>query len=106
MIIKIKIVISELIPETHVVRIVNGFIDRLDTSCLMESYKDGGNSCYNPKMMLKLLVYSYLNNVYSSRKIEQQVRKTKFSHSNRFRLWQRAELRVYVRGESHAIYKI
>lgn len=66
--------LDELIPSTHVVRVVNEVIDCLDTSCLMESYKGGGNSCYSPKMMLKLLVYSYLNNVYSSRKIEQQVR--------------------------------
>lgn len=66
--------LDELIPETHVVRVVNDVIDRLDTSCLKDSYKGGGNSCYSPKMMLKLLVYSYLNNVYSSRKIEQQIR--------------------------------
>ena len=65
--------LDELIPSTHVVRVVNQVIDCLDTSCLMESYKGGGNSCYSPQMMLKLLVYSYLNNVYSSRKIEQQV---------------------------------
>lgn len=66
--------LDELIPETHMVRVVNEIIDRLDTSCLKESYKGGGNSCYSPRMMLKLLVYSYLNNVYSSRKIEQQIR--------------------------------
>lgn len=66
--------LDELIPKTHVVRVVNEIIDRLDTSNLKESYKGGGNSCYSPKMMLKLLVYSYLNNVYSSRKIEQQIK--------------------------------
>lgn len=66
--------LDELIPETHVVRVVNDVIERLDTSSLKDSYKGGGNSCYSPKMMLKLLVYSYLNNVYSSRKIEQQIR--------------------------------
>ena len=66
--------LDELIPENHVVRVVNDVIDRLDTSSLKESYKGGGTSCYSPNMMLKLLVYSYLNNVYSSRKIEQQIR--------------------------------
>lgn len=66
--------LDELIPSTHVVRVVNDVIDCLDTSCLMSSYKGGGNSCYSPQMMLKVLVYSYLNNVYSSRKIAQQVR--------------------------------
>ena len=48
--------LDELIPKTHVVRVVNEIIDRLDTSSLKESYKGGGNSCYSPKMMLKLLV--------------------------------------------------
>ena len=66
--------LNELIPQTHIVRVVNDVVDRLDTSSLKESYKGGGNSCYSPKMMLKLLIYSYLNNVCSSRKIEQHIR--------------------------------
>lgn len=61
--------LDELIPKTHVVRVVNDVIDRLDLSGIKESYKGGGNSCYSPK----ILVYAYLNNVYSSRKIEQQL---------------------------------
>lgn len=65
--------LDELIPKTHVVRVVNDVIDRLDLAGIKESYKGGGNSCYSPKMMLKILVYAYLNNVYSSRKIEQQI---------------------------------
>ena len=65
--------LDELIPKTHVVRVVNDVIDRLDLVGIKESYKGGGNSCYSPKMMLKILVYAYLNNVYSSRKIEQQI---------------------------------
>lgn len=65
--------LNELIPSTHVVRVVSSIIDRLDLSGILESYKGGGNSCFHSRMMLKILVYAYLNNIYSSRKIERQL---------------------------------
>ena len=65
--------LDDLIPPTHVVRVVSSIIDRLDLSGLVKSYKGGGNSCFHPRMMLKILVYAYLNNIYSSRKIERQL---------------------------------
>ncbi|MFR3331949.1 MAG: IS1182 family transposase, partial [Odoribacter splanchnicus] len=65
--------LDELIPSTHVVRVVSSIIDRLDLIGILESYKGGGNSCFHPRMMLKILVYAYLNNIYSSRKMERQL---------------------------------
>ncbi len=65
--------LDELIPSTHPVRILNNILDRIDVSKLLESYKGGGNSCFHPRMMLKVLIYAYLNNIYSSRKIERQL---------------------------------
>lgn len=62
--------IEELIEAHHPVRTVNSVIEKLDIKPLLKQYKGGGTSSYHPKMLLKLLVYSYLNNVYSSRKIE------------------------------------
>jgi transposase len=38
---------------------------------LEKSYKGGGTSSYHPRMLLKVIVYAYLRNLYSSRKIEQ-----------------------------------
>ncbi|TEW63546.1 transposase [Mucilaginibacter phyllosphaerae] len=35
-------------------------------------YKGGGASSFHPRLMLKLLVYGYLTNTYSSRKLEEQ----------------------------------
>ncbi|WP_038988253.1 transposase, partial [Myroides marinus] len=35
------------------------------------SYAKCGGVSYHPKMLLKVLIYGYLNNVYSSRKLEQ-----------------------------------
>jgi transposase len=58
------------IPDQHPVRLVNAVVDNLDISSLMSQYKGGGTSSYHPRMMLKVLFYSYLSNIYSCRKIE------------------------------------
>ena len=65
--------LDELIPSNHVVRIVSAVIDRLDISEILSTYKGGGNSCFDPRMILKVLIYAYLNNIYSSRKIERML---------------------------------
>lgn len=62
---------DELVPANHPVRIVNTIIDTIDLSSLEATYKGGGTSSYHPKVLLKILVYAYLRNLYSSRKIEQ-----------------------------------
>ena len=63
--------LEELIPATHSVRVVNSVIDTLNVDSILGSYRGGGNSCFHPRQMLKILVYAYLNNIYSSRRIEQ-----------------------------------
>ena len=62
---------DDLVPENHPVRIVNTIIDHLDITALEASYKGGGTSSYHPRMLLKVIIYGYLRNLYSSRKIEQ-----------------------------------
>ena len=62
---------DELVPANHPVRVVNMIVDRLDISSLERTYKGGGTSSYHPRMLLKVIIYSYLRNLYSSRKIEQ-----------------------------------
>lgn len=66
--------LSELIHCKHPVRVVSSIIDGLDLKSLIRNYKPGGTSCYHPKMLLKVLVYGYLCNIYSSRKLEQALR--------------------------------
>lgn len=67
--------LDELVPENHMVRVVDAVIDRLDISDILSTYRGGGNSAFNPKMMLKVLVFAYLNNVYSSRRIEELLKR-------------------------------
>ena len=70
--------VEDFIPEAHPVRIVNMVIDKLDLDPLIESYKGGGTSSYHPRMLLKVLVYAYLSNIYSSRKIEEALMQNVF----------------------------
>jgi transposase len=65
--------LSDLIGADHPVRIVNEVLDKVDITGLLRQYKPGGTSSYHPRMLLKVLVYGYINNVYSSRKIEEAV---------------------------------
>ena len=62
--------LDELIGPDHPVRIVNQVLDKIDIDPLLKKYRGGGASSFHPRMLLKVLVYAYINNTYSSRKIE------------------------------------
>jgi len=57
--------IGDWIAENHPVRLVAKVLDELDLSSIINNYKGGGTSSFHPRMMIKVLFYSYLNNVYS-----------------------------------------
>ena len=61
--------IDSYIATDAPVRLINSVVDQLDLTEVMESYAGGGCSCYSPRMLLKVLFYGYLNNLYSCRKI-------------------------------------
>ena len=63
--------LDELVAKNHLVRVVNEVLDKVDITRLIEQYKPGGTSSYHPRMLLKVMVYTYINNIYSSRKIEE-----------------------------------
>lgn len=58
------------IPKDDPVRILKSVIESLDLSGFKKLYPERGRSPYHPKMMLMVILYSYMNNVYSCRKIE------------------------------------
>ena len=66
--------IGEKIAQTHPVRLLSGIIDNLDLTELVHRYSEEGCHPYNPKMLLKVVLYSYMNNIYGSRKIEDMIR--------------------------------
>lgn len=66
--------LDDLIAANHPVRVVNDVINKIDISPLLSKYKGGGTSSYHPAMLLKVVVYSYLVNIYSSRKMEMAIK--------------------------------
>ena len=66
--------LEDLIPERHLVRVVNEMIDGMNIDSLISTYKGGGTSSYHPRMMIKVLVYSYTQKKYSSREIAKALR--------------------------------
>jgi transposase len=62
--------LDDMIEKNHPVRVVNQVLDNINADSLLAQYTGGGSSSYHPRMLLKVMVYSYLNNVYSSRKME------------------------------------
>ena len=65
--------IDENIAEDDPVRLVNGLIDNLDLTSFRKLYKEYGRSPFHPRMMLKAVIYGYMNNVYSCRRIEERL---------------------------------
>ncbi len=66
--------LSDIINDNHLVRVVDSVIDAIDTHKLYSLYPGGGTSAYDPKMMLKVMVYAYTTDIYSSRKIKKATR--------------------------------
>jgi len=66
--------LEDMIGSNHPVRTVSDVIDNIDIDIILKKYKDRGTSSYHPRMLLKVLVFSYLNNIYSSRKMESAVK--------------------------------
>ena len=66
---------NENIAENDPVRIVDAVVESLDLSGFKKLYRERGRCPYHPKMMLKVILYAYMNNIYSCRKIEKAVQR-------------------------------
>ena len=66
---------NEDIAENDPVRVVDAIVEGLDLKDFKKLYKEKGRCPYHPKMMLKLILYAYMNNIYSCRKIEKAVQR-------------------------------
>ena len=66
--------IDDWLPEGHLARFVSELVEEvLDLEAFLASYTEGrGFPPYDPRLMLKLLVYGYVTGVRSSRAIERR----------------------------------
>lgn len=75
--------LDQYVSEDHPVRAYDAFVDSLDMKELGIEFNEHkvGNSQYDPRLMLKLLLYGYSYGVKSSRKLEREV------HNNLSFIW-------------------
>ena len=70
---KLPIDLDVLIPEDDSVRLLSLMMEELDYKKLYEAYSPNGrNPAVPPKILFKILIYAYMNDIWSSIKIEQK----------------------------------
>jgi len=70
--------LEELIPDDHMCRVIDAFVDRLDMADLgfeRAEAADTGRPGYDPRDLLKLYLYGYLQQIRSSRRLESECRR-------------------------------
>jgi len=68
--------IGVIIPEDDSVRLLSQIVEELDLRDLKLAYSSKGrNPAVPPRIMLKILIYAYMNGIYSSRAIESRCRR-------------------------------
>src|SRR5215469_6579773 len=70
--------LEELIPKDHVCRVIDAFVDRLDMAGLgfeRAEAAETGRPGYDPRDLLKLYLYGYLQQIRSSRRLESECRR-------------------------------
>ena len=72
------VVLDDLIPADHVCRVLDAFVAGLDMSALgfePSEAAETGRPGYDPRDLLKLYLYGYLNQLRSSRRLEAECRR-------------------------------
>ena len=67
------VTLDELIPGDHLCRVIEGFVNRLaitELGFVRSEPADTGRPGYDPRDLLKLYLYGYMNQVRSSRRLE------------------------------------
>ena len=56
-------------------RLISSIVESLDLSSFRKLYKERGRSPYDPKMLLKVVIYAYMSNIYSCRRIAKALKR-------------------------------
>lgn len=59
--------LDSMVPSDHPARLISRIIDGIDLKNIEKDYKGGGASSFHPRMLIKVIVYCYMNNIYSCR---------------------------------------
>ena len=67
--------VREWLPEGHLAHHVSDLVDGLDLTAFYALYEGDGrrNAPYEPRMMVKVLLYAYATGVFSSRRVARKL---------------------------------
>ena len=63
--------IKDYLPKKHICFAINDIVENLDISSIEQTYSENGAPAYHPKMLIKIMFFSYTRGIRSSRKIEE-----------------------------------
>lgn len=66
--------INDFVSKGHICRLISSIIDQMDISSIISTYKGGGTSAYDPRMMLKAWILGFVKRIYSCRLLAKELR--------------------------------
>lgn len=66
--------LNDFVRSGHIARLLSKVIDQMDTSFITTTYKGGGTSAYDPKMLLKVWILGFISKTYSCRILAKNIR--------------------------------
>jgi transposase len=73
------VVLDDFVPVDHMCRVIDAFVEKLVMSELgfeRAQAAETGRPGYDPRDLLKMYLYGYLNQIRSSRRLEAECRRT------------------------------
>jgi transposase len=72
------VVLDDFVPDDHMCRVIDAFVEKLmllELGFERSQAADTGRPGYDPRDLLKLYLYGYLNQIRSSRRLETECRR-------------------------------
>jgi transposase len=66
--------LHEFVEPGHIARLISDIIDEMNIDHIIETYKGGGTSAFNPRMLLKDWILGFVNKIYSCRMLAKELR--------------------------------
>lgn len=66
--------LSDIIAKDHIARLISHAVEGMDISFIEHTYSPNGQHAYDPRMLLKILVYAYAIGLRGSRKIADRLK--------------------------------
>lgn len=66
--------LSEMIVKDHIARLISHAVEKMDISFIERTYSPDGQRAYDPRMLLKILIYGYAIGLRGSRKLADRLK--------------------------------